>query len=303
MHHFTTLIERIRKEVYRKHVVVIAEAADVTILKCVIKAIELKLCSFILLGDEVEIKRLLNQLGFDYPSEDMFIKHVNERVGEVAVDYIRRDQATIIMKGNSSTKELLQAVLSRKNGLRTEQLLSHTAVFSIPGRSKPVLLTDAAINIAPSLNEKIEIVEHAVHIANVIGIKTPKVAAIAPVDIINEAIPSTLEAAKLTELNQEGEITGCLIGGPISFDNAISMKSAKQKKSNHSVSGLSDILLVPTIEVGNALYKSFTFFAHATVAGVVSGAKVPIVLSSRADTKESKLYSLALGLLMSNEKK
>lgn len=300
MCHLPLLIERLQKRPYRKDTVIIAGAADVEILNCVIEAVRLELCSFILLGDKNEIESMLKKIGVRALCKEIKIKHAPQQMEKAAVEYVRKGKATVIMKGNTSTKYLLQAVLARTIGLRTEHLLSHVAVFDIPGRINPVILTDAAVNIAPSLNEKIEIVEHAVDVANLIGVKNPKVAAIAPVDVINEAIPSTLDAAKLTELNKQGEIVNCLIGGPISFDNAISYRSAQHKQSMHKVSGISDILMVPTIEVGNALYKSFTFFAHATVAGVICGAKVPIVLPSRADSRESKLYSLVLGLLMNN---
>lgn len=296
MNHFKVLIER-AKQCKNQKTIVVANAEDIGILKSIKLAINNGLANFILLGDEHVIKEGCKLLNLSLGEEALKIHHIKINFAQTAVEFILNNQADLIMKGNVSTKELLQAVLKRTNGLRTNQLLSHVAIFDVPDRSSPIILTDAAVNIAPSLNEKVEIVEHAVQCARMLGIELPKVAAIAPVDVINEAIPSTLDAAKLTEMQALGEIKNCLIGGPISFDNAISPESAKHKKNESDIRGTADILLVPTIEVGNALYKSFTFFAHARVAAIVCGAKVPIILSSRADTAESKLYSIALGLM------
>lgn len=299
MNHLQALIQTAKND--QKRTVVIANAADTEILRTVKLGLAHKLCSFILLGNQDDIKQIANSIQLDLKNQDICLYHVKESAEEIAVEKIHNNEASILMKGNISTKKLLQAVLDREKGLRKEKLLSHVAMFDIPGRNKPILLTDAAINIAPNLDEKIQIINHATTVSRAVGIQQPKIAVIAPVDVMNEAIPSTIDAAKLTHMQQQGIIQNCLIDGPISFDNAISPKSAQHKSITSEVAGVADILLVSSIEVGNALYKSFVFFAYAKVAAVVCGAKIPIALSSRADSHESKLYSLALAITMDQE--
>lgn len=295
MNCLTDLIKQVQKS--PKQIVVVANAADETILETVKLALKWNLCNFLLLGDQVKIVHIANKINLSL-TEHIEIQHKTDRIGENAVQSIIESKATILMKGNISTKRLLQAVLKKERGLRTSQLLSHVALFNIPDRNKPIILTDAAINIAPSLNEKIKIIENAVQVSKLIGTKLPRVAVIAPVDVINEAIPSTIDAGKLSEMQEVGVIQNCLIDGPISLDNAISLKTANYKSITSKTSGIADILIVPSIEVGNALYKSLVFFVHAKVAAVVVGAKAPIALSSRADSPESKLYSLVLAITM-----
>ncbi|WLV23512.1 bifunctional enoyl-CoA hydratase/phosphate acetyltransferase [Aciduricibacillus chroicocephali] len=297
MNHLNELLETAKTEL--RPVIAVAGVKGSELFHAVKVALELKLATFHIFGTLSEISRFHRETGLDsdfasikaYPVE-------NGSAASAAVRHIKSGHAHILMKGDVSTKEMLQAVLDREHGLRQEKLLSHVAVFDVPGREKPVILTDAAINISPDLTDKVRIAAHAVDIGHTLGIKCPKVAAIAPVDVINEAIPSTLDAAKLAEMQEKGEITGCLVGGPISFDNAISPETARQKGVASKVAGCSDILLVPSIEAGNALYKAFVFFARAKVAAVVCGASVPIVLPSRADCWESKLYSIALAIII-----
>jgi len=284
------------------YTVAIANALDRETMLAVKLALDEKLCSFILAGDEGELRLMAQELGMDPDSPFLAYEHAPGLEAKAAVAAAAGKKADIVMKGNVSTKEILQAILNKDAGLRTQELLSHVALFDIPGRTEPVFLTDAAINIAPGLAEKVQIIEHAAQVAKTLGIACPKVAVIAPVDVINQAIPSTLDAAKLTLMQENGEIKGCLVGGPISFDNAISIESARHKGICSKIAGEADILMVPTIEVGNALYKSFIFFAGAKVAAVVCGAGVPIVLPSRADSPESKLYSLALAIVLANSK-
>ena len=300
MNHLQVLIQTAKNDM--KRTVVIANAVDEEILQTVKLGLAHKLCSFILLGNQNDIEEIAEMIQLDLNTQDIRLYHVEESSEEVAIEMIHRREASILMKGNISTKKLLQAVLDREKGLRIKKLLSHVAMFDIPGRNKPILLTDAAINIAPTLDEKVQIINHATDVSRAVGIQKPKIAVIAPVDVMNEAIPSTIDAAKLTRMQKEGSIQHCLIDGPLSFDNAISPKSAQHKSITSEVAGMADILLVSSIEVGNALYKSFVFFAYAKVAAVVCGAKIPIALSSRADSHESKLYSLALAITMDQER-
>jgi phosphate butyryltransferase len=215
---------------------------------------------------------------------------------ELAVMAVFNKEADVLMKGNIPTNILLKAVLNKEYGLRTGNVLSHVAVFEVPGFDRFTIITDAAMNIAPDLEQKAQIIKNAVFLARSIGITMPKVAPIAAVEVVNPAMQATLDAAALTVMNKRGQISGCIVDGPLGLDNAISSLAAEHKGIHSDVAGNADILLVPTIEVGNALYKSLIYFANAKVGAVIAGAKSPIVLTSRADSAESKLYSLALAL-------
>jgi phosphate butyryltransferase len=187
-------------------------------------------------------------------------------------------------------------VLNKEYGLRLGNILSHVAVFEIPNHDRLIIVTDSAMNISPDLTQKAQIIKNAVAIAKEIGIETPKVAPIAAVEVVNPAMQATIDAAALTMMNKRGQITGCIVDGPLALDNAVSVLAAEHKGINSEVAGKVDILVVPSIEVGNALYKSLVYFANAKVGAVIAGAKAPIVLTSRADSAESKLYSLALAI-------
>jgi phosphate butyryltransferase len=204
------------------------------------------------------------------------------------------------MKGNVPTAVLLKAVLNKEFGLRTGHVLSHVAAFEIPDYNRLIFVTDAAMNIAPDLNQKVQIVKNAVNVARSLGIECPKVAPLAAVEVVNPDMQATLDAAVLTQMNARGQIQNCQIDGPLALDNAVSAFAAEHKGIVSEVAGQADILLVPTIEVGNVLYKSLIYFAKAKVGAVIAGAKAPIVLTSRADSAESKLYSLAVAVCSAN---
>jgi phosphate butyryltransferase len=200
------------------------------------------------------------------------------------------------MKGNIPTSVLLKAVLNKEFGLRTGNVLSHVAVFEVPDFDRFTIVTDAGMNISPDLEQKAQIVKNAAILARAIGIEYPKVAPIAAVEVVNPVMQATVDAAALSMMNKRGQITGCIVDGPLALDNAVSTLAAEHKGIHSEVAGRADILLVPTIEVGNVLYKSLIYFAKAKVGAVIAGAKAPIVLTSRADSAESKLYSLALAI-------
>jgi phosphate butyryltransferase len=200
------------------------------------------------------------------------------------------------MKGNVPTALILKAVLNKEWGLRTGNVLSHVAAFEVAGFDRLTFITDAAMNIAPDLQQKAQIIENAVEIAQSIGVNHPKVAPIAAVEVVNPAMQATVDAASLTMMNQRGQIRNCAVDGPLALDNAVSHHAAEHKGIESEVAGQADILLVPNIETGNALYKSLIYFAKAKVGAVIAGAKAPIVLTSRADSAESKLFSLALAI-------
>ncbi len=288
----------------RKQMIAIANAADTGILQAVKMALEDGLCRFKLFGDKNKMEKDAAELGFvmdQWPSEELIIEHT-EQIDEAAVAAVRSvssKEADILMKGDIATKNILKAALNKEYGLRTGKILSHVALFEIPNQERLIFLTDAAMNIAPDLQQKAEIINNAVQIAQGIGVEVPKVAAITPVEVVNQAMPSTIDAAVLTQMQRRNQIKGCIIDGPLAFDNAVSITAANQKGIDSKVAGHADILLASSIEAGNALYKSFVYYAQAKVAAVISGAKVPIILTSRADTAENKLYSISLALVSS----
>lgn len=273
--------------------VAVAAAEDSEVIKAVVEASERNLAQFILYGNQEKINMLLESY-----NHNIRIVHAETTAlaAELAVKAVFTKEADVLMKGNIPTNTILKAVLNKEYGLRTGNILSHTAVFEIPDYDQLIIITDAAMNIAPNLDQKAQIVQNAVSIARSIGIDHPKVAPLAAVESVNPVMDATLDAAALTVMNKRGQISGCIIDGPLALDNAVSIMAAEHKGIHSDVAGKADILLVPTIEVGNVLYKSLIYFAKAKTGAVIAGAKAPIVLTSRADSSESKLYSLALAL-------
>lgn len=282
-----------------KVTVAVAAAEDEEVLEAVVLAIEKKIANFLLYGDREKITNIMTKLNPNYLSHDylhIFHTESKEQSAALAVQAVHTNDADVLMKGNLETSTILKAVLNKEYGLRTGSILSHVAVFEIPGFDRLTFITDAAMNIGPSLEQKVHILNNAVKIATNLGIELPKVAPIAAVETINPAMQATLDAAALTQMNRRGQIKNCIVDGPLALDNAVSLLAAEHKGISSDVAGRADILLVPTIEVGNALYKSLIYFAKAKVGAIIAGAKSPIVLTSRADTAESKLYSLALAV-------
>ncbi|WP_079479782.1 phosphate butyryltransferase [Halobacillus salinus] len=275
----------------------VAQAADEEVLKAVQRALEKELAHFLLVGERDQIEEIAKNisLSLEHPGIEVVDCDASQSAQE-AVKAVHENKAHVVMKGNLDTKSLLKAVLDKQYGLRGKGVLSHVALFEVPSQDRLIFLTDSAMNIAPTLEEKVHILNNAVDVARQAGWSEPKVAPIAAVEVVNPSMPATQDAALLTQMNRRGQIKYCLVDGPLAFDNAVNRKAAEQKGINSEVAGNADILLVPTIEVANALYKSFMYFAGAKVAAVISGAKAPIVLTSRADTAESKVYSLALAL-------
>ena len=277
--------------------VALAAAADKGVIEAVHKAIRIQLASFILYGDKHELKQMLADEGLiESPSLQIVDAQSEQEASRMAVKAVRNGEADVLMKGMVSTSVILKEVLNKEYGLRKGKILSHVAAFDIEGYERLIFVTDSGMNIEPDLTQKGEIVKNAVAIARSIGVELPKVVPLAAVEVVNPAMQATLDAAALTQMNKRGQISDCFIDGPLALDNAISEKAAEQKGIQSEVAGKADILLVPSIEVGNALYKSLVYFAHAKVGGVIAGAKAPIVLTSRADSSESKVYSIALAV-------
>jgi phosphate acetyltransferase/phosphate butyryltransferase len=215
-----------------------------------------------------------------------------------AVELVRRGQARLLMKGALHTDELLHEVMQKDTGLRTGRRLSHVYVMDVPAYPRPLLVTDAAINIAPALEDKLSIVQNAIDLAHVLGIAEPRVAILAAVETVNPAMPATLDAAALCKMAERGQITGGILDGPLAMDNAISAAAAAQKHIVSPVAGRADILVVPNLEAGNILAKQMIFLANADAAGIVLGASVPIILTSRADDARARLASCALAVMV-----
>lgn len=281
--------------------IAVAVAQDAEVLSAVNSAADLGIANAILIGDKDEIVEAAEGCGIDSSKFEIIDIKDKTEACRMAVELVSTGKAHIVMKGLVDTSVILKAVLDEKIGLRTGNVLSHVAVFDVPGYDKLFYVTDAAMNIAPNLEQKKQIIENAVQVANALGNDNPKVAVLAAVEKVNPKMQATLDAEALVKMNEAGELKGCTVGGPFALDNAVSVEAAKHKGINHPVAGYADILMVPVIEAGNMLYKSMVFFARAKNAGIIVGAKAPVVLTSRADSDEAKLNSIAIGVLMASK--
>ena len=278
----------------KKKKVVVAAAHNIDVLEAITFAYTTNLADAILIGNAKEIEKIANENNFNISNLEIIDVSDDIKSAEIAVKCIYEQQADILMKGRLNTAIIIKAVLSKKYGLIKNNRLSHLALFELKNYHKLLGMTDGAINIAPGLRQKSEIINNAVEYLNKLGIENPKVAALAGVEFVNPAMPATLDAHDLKEMYLKGSIKNCIIDGPLAFDNAINKGSAQNKNIISEVAGDADLLLVPNIESGNILYKSLMYMADAKCAGVVIGAKVPIVLTSRSDTKTTKINSIAL---------
>jgi len=281
-------------------VAAVAYPCEQTALTGAVEAAEARLISPILVGPAQLIRQVakLAKLNIDsYPIEDV---PDPKAAAAKAVELIRAAQAAVLMKGSLHTDELLSAVVSSASGLRTARRISHAFVMSIPTYPKPLIITDAAINIAPTLEENRDICQNAIDLAQCLGRAQPKVAILSAVETVTTKIPSTIDAAALCKMADRGQITGALLDGPLAMDNAISPEAAKTKGISSLVAGDADILVAPDLEAGNILAKLLTFLANADAAGIVLGARVPIILTSRADSVRVRMASCAVAMLMSH---
>lgn len=251
----------------------------------------------ILVGPEKKIASVAEAAGVDIGPYKIVPTEHSHHAAEIAVSLVRSGEAQLLMKGSLHTDELLSAVVAREAGLRTERRLSHCFVIAVPTYPRALIVTDAAINITPSLEEKRDIIQNAIELAHAIGVPNPKVAILSAVETVTLKIPSTIEAAALCKMAERGQITGGVLDGPLAFDNAIDVQAAATKGIRSPVAGKADILVVPDLEAGNILAKQLTFMANAEAAGIVLGARVPIVLTSRADSARTRLASCAIAVL------
>lgn len=279
--------------------IVVACAGDHEVILAVQSAVGEGIADFILVGDEVKIRTIADEVNFNLISTKIIHETDKEIACEKAVRLVSSGEADILMKGLVNTSVLLKQVLNKEYGLRTGNVLSHTMVLDLPMFDRLIFLSDGGMNISPDEETMKQIIENSVSVARCIGIDEPKVACISAIEKVNPKMPSTVLCRKMQELNESGELKNCIVAGPLAVDNALSEESAKIKGITHPVAGSADVLVVPYIEVGNALYKGWVFGSeNVSAAGVVVGAQKPIILTSRADSDETKLNAIALSVLM-----
>lgn len=294
---------RIVKNLKEKPTVVVPSANETSIIHVADEAINANIAKVILIGDKKQITSKAHKASID-PLKFKILHLLDARLSILAaIKIIKSGEADILMKGNINTDILLHEVLNKHEGLRKKHILSHVALFEIPEFNRLILLTDAGVNINPDISRKAEIIRNAVEIAHMIGMTTPKVAILAAVEkVVYPAMPATRDAFILSQMGDRKEFNKAIVEGPLALDNAVSLESAKIKRIKSKVAGKADVLVAPDIEAANILYKSLVHFAKAKVAGIVFGAEVPLIVSSRADTTESKLFSIAFGSLLSGWK-
>lgn len=276
----------------------IAHPCGATEIKAALEAQKLGLIEAILVGPAKEMEAIAKKEGLDIGCLEIENVEGGARASAArCVELAHEGRVGMLMKGNLHTDELLGAVASSKTGLRTNRRLSHVFAMNVPAYHKPLFITDAVVNIAPDLDQKADICRNAIDLLNMIGIKNPKVAILSAVETVNAKMQSTLDAAALAMMALRGQIEGGIVDGPLAFDNAISAQAAKTKGIKSEVAGDPDILLVPTLEAGNILFKQLVYLANSEAAGIVLGARVPVALTSRADSTTARITSCALCVL------
>lgn len=278
--------------------VAVAVAQDEPVLEAVKAARDNGIANAILVGNEEEIVKIAEKLELDLQGIEIIDEKNPNKAAKIAVECVSSGKADMVMKGLIDTANFLRAVLNKEIGLRSGKLMSHVAVFEIPNYDRLILLTDAAFNMYPELKDKIDIVKNSVTVAQALGNEMPKVAPICAVEVVNPKMPATLDAAALTQMNARGQIKGCIIDGPLATDNALSEEAAAHKKITGPVAGKADVLLMPNIEAGNVMYKTLAFTTESKNGGLLVGTTAPVIVTSRADSYETKLNSIALAALV-----
>jgi phosphate acetyltransferase len=278
----------------------VAHPCDEESLKGPVQAFQAGIIEPILVGPEAKIRGLAEEFGIDLHGIRIVNAAHSHDSAALAVSLIKTGDAEALMKGSLHTDELMAEVVARANGLRTNRRISHVFLMDVPTYHRPLMITDAAINIAPTLEEKADIIRNAIDLAHILGIPEPKVAILSAVETINPKIQSTLDAAALCKMADRGQIKGGILDGPLAFDNAVSIVAAKTKGIKSAVAGHAEILVVPDLESGNMVAKQLEYLANALTAGIVLGTKVPIVLTSRADTAETRTASCVIAALVAH---
>lgn len=283
--------------------VAVAVAQDEPVLEAIKEAKLKGIADAILVGDENEIHEIAKKIDMDLSQFEIVHEKNVKKAVLLAVELTSSGKADMVMKGLVDTATFLKSVLNKEVGLRTGSLMSHVAVFEIEGIDRLILLTDAAFNIYPDLKAKVQIINNSVMVAKACGIDNPKVAPVCAVEVINTDMPSTVDASLLSKMNDRGQIKGCIIDGPLALDNAWSEEAAHHKGITGPVAGKADILLLPNIESANVMYKTLTYTAKTRNGGILVGTSAPVILTSRADSFETKVNSIALAALVAKDKK
>ena len=277
---------------------VVACAADAHVLEAVELARKNNIINGILVGDEKKIKKILKSLDINEENYEIIDEADKTEACIISVKLVNKEDGFFLMKGLVDSSIILKAALNKEYGLRTPNRISHVSVLEVQTHNKLIFMSDGAMNIAPNLDEKRQIIENSLVIAHSLGLELPKVGVIGAVEKVNPQMEATLHAEQLMKMNQEGIIKGCIVGGPFAIDNAINKEAALLKGIKDPIAGEIDILIMPRIESGNIFYKTLMFLANAKGASIIAGAKKPIVLTSRADSTESKFNSIALAALV-----
>ena len=281
----------------------VAHPCDESSLRGAVEAAELGILQPILVGPRARIEAVAAQFHLDISGYEIVDAPHSHAAADMAVQLAREGKAEMLMKGSLHTDELMSAVVRSATGLRTGRRISHAFIMDVPNLDRAIFVTDAAINIFPTLEDKVHIVQNAIDLAHALGLEQPKVAILSAMETVNPGVPSTVEAAALCKMADRKQITGGILDGPLALDNAIDLTAAKIKSIDSPVAGMADILVVPDLEAGNMLAKSLTFMADADAAGIVLGARVPIILTSRADSVMTRLASCAVAALVAQARR
>ncbi len=281
--------------------IAVAAGHDPDVIEALKQAQEIGLAEGILIGDGEKIRSMTQEIGFEISDHQLIDEPDDAKAARKAIDLIRQGEAKLLMKGKINTAALIRAVLDREAGLRTGRLLSQVIVFQVPGFNRLMIMTDAAINVAPTLAQKAEISRNAIEVAHAIGISEPNVAILCALEFVNQDMPATVDAAGLTLMNRRGQLTGGYVEGPIALDVPLSKFAASRKGIESPLVENTDVFIAPDIEAANILYRAILYFAGGESGGIVVGAKVPLVLLSRAESPETKICSMAIGTLLAPE--
>jgi len=299
IHMFQSLKELVEAARGRGRVrIAVAAAHDPAVIAALKEAAAMQLATGILVGDGRKIRALGREAGYDIPDSQIIEEADETAAAKRAIALVRDRNADLLMKGKIGTASLVRAVLDKDTGLRGKRLLSQVIVFQVPGMNRLMIMTDAAINIAPGIEQKADICRNAIAVANAIGIEKPNVAALCALETVNSEMPATVDAAALCAMNRRGQISGAYIDGPVALDAPLSRFAAEKKGIDSPIVENTDIFLAPNIEAANILYRAIIYFAKGEAGGIVAGARVPLVLLSRAEPPQTKIHSIAIAILV-----
>ena len=293
---FDDLLSRV-KECKRKKVAV-AVAQDEPVLEAIKEAKEQGIADAILVGDKEKIQEIADSIGMDITQFEIINEPDVKKAALFAIQLVSSGRADMVMKGLVDTATFLRSVLNKEVGLRTGKVMSHVSVFEIEGFDRLIFLTDAAFNTYPDLKAKVQIVQNSVSVAHACGIECPKVAPVCAVEVVNPDMPATVDASLLSKMNDRGQIKGCVVDGPLALDNALSEEAAHHKGITGPVAGKADIIMLPNIETANVMYKTLTYTSKSRNGGILVGTSAPVILTSRADSFETKVNSIALAAVV-----